>query len=126
MELKFKIQDEVYETYVKRYGVKGTYDRMRKVLEEMQYVDASDRYILLSGDARRAVEAIFQKVISTPDELVKLTARLNAVSIAGAQMTFTSDELERIKEQASFFSKTTEEFIMDMILEIKAAFLERV
>ncbi len=126
MKLNFTIPDETYEAYVLKFGVAGTYQRMRKVLEEMKNVDPSDRYILVAGDDRRAIEKIFQTTIETASGLAKKVARLNAVNIADARMEFTSDELERIREQATFHGKPFEQFLVEMIAEIKDHFLDKV
>jgi hypothetical protein len=126
MQLKFNISDQLYENYVLRFGVQGTYQRMRKVLEEMQNVDPNDRYFLVSGDNRRAIEAVFQTTIDDGAKLAKLLRRLNAVSIEGAEMTFTTDELERIDMQATFHGRTREQFLVEQIEEIKQRFLEQI
>ncbi len=126
MQLKFNLSDSIYEQYVLKFGVQGTYQRMRKVLEEMVDVDPADRYLILTGDNRRAVEAVFQTTLDTPEKLVKLLTRLNAVSIEGAQMTFLSDELERIDMQAGFHGRTREQFLLEQIEEIKQRFLEKI
>ncbi len=126
MQLKFNIPDSVYERYVVKFGVTGAYQRMRKVLEEMQDVDPSDRYFIVFGDDRRAIEKIFQTTVESAAQLHKKVARLNAVSIEGTKMEFTSDELERIREQATFHGKTFEGFLVDMIAEIKDHFLDKI
>lgn len=126
MQLSFRIEDDIYEAYVKRFGVKGTYDRMRSILKEMQDIDPSDRYLLLAGDARRAVEAVFQTTMDTPQKLVNYLTRLNKVKIDNTSMSFDVAELERIDMQASFHGRTREVFIDEMIREIKDAFLEKI
>ncbi len=126
MKLSFNVPDQVYEKYVVKFGVSGAYQRMRKVLEEMQDVDPSDRYILVAGDDRRAIEKIFQTTIETASGLAKKVARLNAVNIEGARMDFTSDELERIRDQASFHGRTFEAFLIEMLSEMKDRMLNLV
>lgn len=124
MKLSFTVPDSVYERYVVKFGVSGAYQRMRKVLEEMQEVDPSDRYFIVHGDDRRAIEKIFQLTIADSAQLAKMVARLNAVSIEGTRMDFTTDELQRIKDQASFHGKTYEQFLIDMLAEQKDRMLD--
>jgi hypothetical protein len=126
MQLKFNLSDQVYEDYVLRFGVQGTYQRMRKVLEEMQGVDPADRYFIVAGDDRRAVEKVFQTTIGDSKQLARAVERLNAVSIEGTKMEFTSEELERIRMQATFHGKVFEQFLEDMVAEIKGEFLNRI
>ncbi len=124
MQLSFRLSDDVYEAYVKRFGVKGAYDRMRTILTEMQNVDPADRYILVAGDDRRAIEAVFETTMDDSKKLVGYLNRLNKVKIDNTSMDFNVAELERIDMQASFHGRTREAFINEMIQEIKANFLE--
>lgn len=126
MQLKFNIGDSLYETYVLKFGVQGTYQRMRKVLEEMSGVDSNDRYVILAGDPRRAIEKIFGTTIDDGPKLAKLVAKLNSVEIAGASMEFTDDELARIDMQATFHGKPRQKFILEMVGEIKDRMLEQI
>lgn len=126
MQLKFNIGDNLYEQFVLKFGVQGTYQRMRKILEEMVSVDPNDRYVILAGDPRRAIEKIFGTTIDDGPKLAKLVTRLNSVEIAGASMEFTDDELARIDMQAIFHGKPRQQFILEMVGEIKDRMLEQI
>lgn len=126
MKVNITIPDELYETFVKKYGVPKCFSRMRQILNEMKDVPDGERYIILSGDDRRAIEAIFDKPVQDSKELAKLVKRLNAVNVHGQVMDFTVDELERIDTQAQFHGKTREDFIQWMIRDLKDMMLDKV
>lgn len=126
MQLKFNLSDNVYEQFVLKFGVQGTYQRMRKILEEMVSVDPNDRYIIITGDPRRAIEKVFETTLDTPEKLVKLIQRLNEVSVEGVAMTFTTEELARIDQQAVFQDKTREAFLLNMLSDVKNYMLDQV
>lgn len=126
MQLRFNIGDSLYEQFVLKFGVQGTYQRMRKILEEMVSVDPNDRYIIITGDPRRAIEKVFETTLDTPEKLVKLIQRLNEVSVEGVAMTFTTEELARIDQQAVFQGKTREAFLLNMLSDVKNYMLDQV
>jgi uncharacterized protein YfcZ (UPF0381/DUF406 family) len=126
MKLQFTVSDELFEYFVKKFGIPGCYNRMRKLLEEMKDVDPNDRYIILSGDARRSIEAIFQTTLDTPEKLAKLTEHLNKVEIGGIAIDFTIEELQRIDMQAGFHGKSRKDFVQWMANDLKNAMLDQI
>lgn len=126
MFFKLQIDDSLFEHYVKRYGLPKAYQVMKRHLIAMKDVDENDRYLILAGDERREIEAIFQTTMDTASKLAKSIKRLNAVKISEVAVDFTTDELERIDSQARFHAKSREQFIFDMAQEIKGYMLERV
>lgn len=127
MKLSFNVPDDLYESYVLKFGVAGSYARMRKILEEMRAVDPSDRYILVAGDARRAIEAVFETTIEDAKTLAKYVGRLNSVKLSDtARIDFNVEELERLHQQAAFHGRTYETFVTEMAAEIKLRMLEQI
>ncbi len=126
MKFNISIPDELFETYVKNYGLPAAYGRMRQALELCKDIQASDRVILVSGDNRRAIEAIFQTTVDSAEKLVKLTQNLNSVHLGNVSMDFSEDQLQRLKAQAGFHGRTTEQYIRETVTELKEAMLERV
>lgn len=126
MLLNFKVPDTIFEKYVKNHGLPKAYNVMRGWIELMADIDPKDRYVMLGGDQRRAVEAIFQTVIDTPEKLVKLVTRLNNFKIGDVQVNFTDDELMRMDQQAQFHGRTRQQFMFEMADEIKNRMLENI
>lgn len=126
MLINLKIDDALMEAYVQKWGIPGCYSQMKQAIAAYRDVDKSDRVLLLSGDARRAVEHVFQTTLDTPEKLVKLVQNMNTVKVGNVDMEFSQDQLERLQMQASFYGKTTEEYIKEQVAEIKYAMLEKV
>lgn len=126
MQLKFNVSDHLYEQFVLKYGVSGTYARMRKILEEMVDVDANDRYFIVAGDDRRALEAIFERTIESSKQLAMLTKKLNTVKIGKIEVGFTDDELARLRTQAGFHGKSFEQYMRETVATIKTYLMDGV
>lgn len=124
MQFNMKIDDSLFEHYVKAVGIPGCYARMRKILEDMKDVNPNDRYLIIAGDVRRDIEAVFQTTLDTPLKLAKLIRNMSTVQIGDVKHTFTEDELARLAMQAKFHGRTTEEFMREMIKEIADRMLE--
>lgn len=126
MIINFKVPDNVFEEYVKQFGIPKCYNVMRQWIEQMKGIDPKDRFVMLGGDQRRAVEAIFQTIIDTPDKLVHLVTRLNNFQIGDVKIDFTDDEMMRMDQQAKFHGRTRQEFMQEMATDIKNRMLEQI
>jgi len=126
MIFQFKIADSLFEAYVTKYGIPGCYQAMKRAVECFKDVDKSDRYIFVSGDDRKAIEATFQVTFDDSKKLRTWIERLNKVEISGCAVEFTVDELERVDQQAKFHGKTRKEFVEWMAADLKSQMLERV
>jgi hypothetical protein len=126
MMFQFKLPDETFEIYVKKFGVPGCYAAMKQAVEAYKDVDREDRVLLISGDTRRALEAVFQTTIDDGAKLVRLTQNLNSVRIQDVNMQFSSDQLERLQAQAGFYGRTLEQYVREQVKEIAETMLERV
>ena len=126
MVINLKLSDELFEHYVKKYGLPKAYQMMKKAVEQMKDVDENDRYLLIAGDIRRDIEKTFQTTLDSGEKLAKLCHNLSVVSIGGIEHQFTPDELARLDMQATFHGRTREVFIKEMIDEIAARMLEQV
>lgn len=126
MKFNLSIPDELFETYVRNYGLPNAYARMRQAMEFCKDIQVNDRVVVLAGDNRRALEAVFQTTVDSPEKLIKLTQNLSHVALEGVNMNFSADQLERLKMQATFHGRTLEQFIREQVEEIKATMLERV
>lgn len=126
MIVKLKISDETYEQYVTKFGVQGADNTMQRAIEAYKDVDKSDRVVLLGGDARRAIEAVFQTTIDSPEKLLTLVQNMARVHIGDVHVDFTTDQLERLQAQAGFYGRTLLEYMKEQVNEIKSAMLEKV
>ncbi len=126
MKVNITMPDSLFEDYVIRFGLPAAYGRMREAIEAYKDVKKDDRTVLLAGDARRALEAVFQTTIDSAEKLVKLTQNMNTVKLGNIEMEFSQDQLERLKAQAGFHGRTLEVYIRETVEELKAAMLERV
>lgn len=126
MKVNITMPDSLFEEYVVKFGLPGAYGKMREAIEAYKDVKKDDRVILLAGDARRAIEAIFQTTLDNPEKLIKLIQNMNSVKLGGVDMEFTSDQMERLAAQAGFHGRTPEQYIRETVMELKATMLERV
>lgn len=126
MKVNITIPDELYEVYIKKFGVPNAFARMRAAIEAFQGVDKNDRVILIASDDRRAIEAVFQTTIDNSAKLVKLIQNLNVVKLGNVEMSFTADELARIEMQAAFHGRTPDVFTREMVEELKLRMMEKV
>lgn len=126
MKVNITISDDLYEEYVKKFGVPGCFAQMTRAITVFKDVDKSDRYVFLAGDARRAVEAVFQTTIESGEDLAKKLATLNRFKIGGVDIAFDVGELQRIDSQAGFHSRSRDQFIREMAEEIKNLMLDKI
>lgn len=126
MKVNVSMPDELFEKYVVKYGLPGTYARMRAAIELCQDLEKDDRAVILCGDNRRAIEKVFQTTVDNPEKLVKLTQNLSRVALGGVDMEFTSAQLERLQMQATFHGRTLEQYIRETVIELRDAMLEKV
>lgn len=126
MIVKLTMPDKLFEKYVIKWGLPNAYRKMNDAVELCQDIEKGDRTILLSGDNRRAIEAIFQTTVDDATKLVRLVQNMSRVSLGGVPMEFTSDQLERLGAQAGFHGRTLETYMRETVDELKAAMLERV
>jgi hypothetical protein len=126
MKFNISMPDELFEHYVVKYGLPNAYTRMRQAIEICKDIEASDRVVLIAGDNRRAIEAVFQTTADSAEKLVKLIQNMNTVQLGNVEMSFSEDQLQRLKAQAGFHGRTIETYIRETVDELKAAMLERV
>lgn len=126
MKVNITMPDALFEEYVVKFGLPAAYHRMREAIELFKDVKKDDRVVLLDGDNRRAIEAVFQTTVDNAPKLVKLVQNMNTVKLGNVDMQFSQDQMERLAAQASFHGRTTEQYIRETVLELKEAMLERV
>jgi hypothetical protein len=126
MIINLKIPDSLYEDYLKQYGNPQHYKKMKDHLELLKDVPVNDRIIVLYGDIRKKIEAVFQCIIKDGEQLSHEINKLNKVKIQGIEIEFNPEELARIDAQAAFHGRSREVYLKEMLTEIKDTFLEKV
>lgn len=126
MIINLKIPDSLYERYFNAYGSPQHYVMMKKALEEFSDIPTNDRWFGVHGEQRKRIERALDIPIGNAKELADKIERINAFSIEGENIQFDQGELERIDMQAKFHGKTRQEFVRDMVKEIKDTMLEKV
>lgn len=126
MKIQITIPDEIFEDYVKKFGIPACYNHMKKAITEFKDVDKNDRYLFIAGDGRRELEAVFQTTVDDAKKLAKLVKNMCTVRIGGVEHSFTADELARLAAQAGFYGLTLEDYIKQQVAEISQRMLEQV
>jgi hypothetical protein len=93
---------------------------IKRILETFVGVGHEDRYFVVEGDDRRALEAVFQTTIQDAKELVKKVQNMSIFGIGDATRPLTDGESIQLAEQAVFWGQTPAEFIkttMDRVLD---------
>ena len=85
-----------------------------------------ERAIVISPDDRRQLEALFETTVESAADIVKHTRKLCLWKIDAVEFTFNAEELARIDMQAKFHGRTRNQFIDQMVRDIKARMLEQV
>lgn len=126
MQLNLKIPDSLYDHYLQKFGSPKHYVAMKQALESLKDVGEGERYVVLEGNARRRVEAVFETTMDTGEKLAGYCEKLNRVKIGGIDLAFNPEELQRLQMQATFHGRTLQQFMIEMIVEIKDRMLEKV
>lgn len=129
MKVTLTLDDTLYAKLKKQAKIhtdEGTREEIKARLQRFADIPSKDRTIVLAGDDRRELEAIFGVSFDNPKDLIRRAHLMSTATIEGVEMHFTDDELFRIKTQASFFGKTAKEYLEEQVLEISGRMLERV
>jgi hypothetical protein len=111
MKIEVELSDTAVAGIVKRAGAR---------------VRPAEREMIITGDDRRALEAVFKTTITDGTELIKHVRGMATIKIGKVEHTFAPDELARLQMQATFHGNTLEGFIKNMIEEIAGRMLEQV
>lgn len=126
MKLNLQIEDRLFEVYESRFGTPKLYAKIKQAIEAFANVPDNDRVLMLYGPERKAIEAIFQTTLDTPEKLVKLVESMASIKLHDVELRFTDDELKRLKMQSTFHGRTMEQFVLEMMHELKSKMLEQV
>jgi hypothetical protein len=108
------LPDPLYDKLAKQ--AKGKFPEMVKEeiadrLERFQDVRRQDRAVILYGEARRELEAIFGTTINSPEDLVQKVKKLGFFKVGGVERALTLDEQALLWQQAGFHGKTPDEYL---------------
>lgn len=99
----------------KLFQIIGTEEGVNKILERFTTLNMDGDSIVLNKDHRKKLQLLFDCIIANGDELIAKVTKLNGVSIAGSQYTFSAEQLSRIKDQADFYGKKPKEYIQEIV-----------
>jgi len=125
LKLNIQIEDTLHDLYEREMGFPKAYTHIKRAIEEFSRIAFNDRVLILHGDQRRELEAVFQTTLDTPEKLIKLVKNMNSVKIQGVEVNFDEADLARMKVQASFHSRTQEEFIKMTVDEAMRYLMDR-
>jgi hypothetical protein len=126
MIVNLTIPDDLYSKYLDKFGTPALYKRFKEAIDAYKDIDSSDRVILISGETRKALEAVFQTTLDTPAKLIQQCKMLNAFAIGDVFIEFTPEELSRLDMQATFHGRDRQTFLKEMAQEIKDRMLENI
>lgn len=129
MKLTIDVSEKAYEVLLERASTKdsrGVEKVAGRVVERFGDVPDSDRILILRAPARRAIEAIFQTTVDSPEDLVDKVKRLSSVGLGPVTRALTTGESIALKEQAFFHGKTVEEWFETVCNQIIEELLGRV
>lgn len=126
MKLNLTIEDRLYEVYETNPGFPKAYKKMKDALEAFSNIPDNDRVLLVHGQPRKDLETLFGTTLDSGEKLVQLVKKMNQVQIEGVELNFDAEELHRLRMQATFHGRSVEQYIKEMIIEIKDRMLERV
>jgi hypothetical protein len=114
MKLTIQIPDDLYDAIKKQ--AKGTYpkDVEAEVLHRLTLlkdVPHTDRFILLFGAERKALEAVFQTTVDDASDLVRKVHHMGLFRFGEVEFPLTPEELAFLGEQARFFGLDPHEHI---------------
>ena len=128
MKLTLSLDDDLFDAY-KAMGtgaIQSTTAAIVSQLRRFASVSPHDRALVLYGDDRRAVEAVFQISISTGAELAKRIQGLAKFQIGDVIRPFTEGELITLAEQARFHGRAPADYARMVADDVVARTLDRI
>lgn len=124
MKVNITIPDATFDIYAEKYPGPKVYEKFKEAIELCKDIEVNDRVLMLNGDTRRAIEAVFQTTVDDTAKLLRQIKMLNEVSVQDIAIEFTPEELVRLDAQAGFHGRTRKQFIIEMVNELKGTMLE--
>jgi hypothetical protein len=129
MKLQIDVSEKAYEMLLERAPTKdskGVEKVAAKVVERFGDVPESDRIVVLRAPTRRALEAIFQTTIDSPEDLVAKVQKLSSLGLGPITRALTAGESLTLREQARFHGFSVEEWYNTVCNQIIEELLGRV
>jgi hypothetical protein len=129
MKLQVDVSEKAYETLLERAPTKdskGVEKVAAKVVERFSDVPDSDRILVLRAPTRRALEAIFQTTVDSPEDLIQKVSKLSSLGLGPVTRALTAGESIALTEQARFHGFSVEEWYNTVCNQIIEELLGRV
>lgn len=134
MRITLDLDDELYEALRAQVGAKKS-DPPTKVNALVKalvaefhklHKDKSNRYFVVEGALRQALEKVFGTTVSTADELVRRVQNLSRVGIGEVTRPLTDGESIQLAEQANFWGQKPADYIQTTVDRVLNEALGRV
>lgn len=113
------IPDSVWEDYAE-YNANAPEAAMKQQLIRFAKVNPTQRVLVVPSAQRVELEALVGQQVETVDELVAHIRRLCVVSVGGAEVPVSKNQMIRLNEQARFFGKDPKEYLREQALNALA------
>lgn len=104
-----RVPDETLEKYKQMHPSNPSL-AMENQLKKYQEVSYKERNVILPGEARRELEAIYGTSIESPSAFVGWVKRLVTISVEGLEFSLKAGQRKTIEGEASFWKKDFKPF----------------
>lgn len=111
MKITINIPESVVAILEERVGLDKVADEAERLVYRYCGVPADDRAVLISGEARKQLEAILQTTVDDGAKLVSMLKNMGSLKIGTIERVFSPSELVRLQDQARFHGWTEEKFL---------------
>lgn len=133
MKISVNIPDSTYQKYLLLHKAKTEEEvksliqaRLATWADKLVLADPSDRTFFITGDERRAMEAVIGTTVDSAADLIKRLHALSAVKVGVLEYHLSPGESIRLTEQAKFHGWTPDAFFQNTCQEIFDRFMERI
>jgi transposase len=95
------------------------------LIERTIGVPLTERHLILSGEARQAVESRLGAHCKTPQELVEAIDKLASIQFGQIRLKLSPKHLSELKRRAAKRSMTLKAFVAELAAEIEPLFMDR-
>jgi len=114
MIVTITIPDEVYKAYA-AFNPGNPRAAIQKQLERFQGIDSSDRVLILSKEARQALDQLYGVPIESPEDLVKWVKALSGLKVGDEIVALREGQRKRLTSEAQFYKKDPGVYIRERV-----------
>ena len=121
MRVTIDLPDDLYTSLQKQAENKeksSVNKRIRSILEDFHEVEEpGDRYVILKGSDRRAVEYVLEGTVHNGEELAHRVKNMGVVRVGEVEIGFTETQMRQIQGQVEFWGKPAPEYIKGVVVD---------